>query len=88
MFSMRFPRGDGSGYAPPWLKLIHAANRIDRKMFGEPVLLKDGNYTEQYEHAYVIFPADDKLTVRVSARTEYGSKVLKEAYAILEGVIQ
>jgi hypothetical protein len=67
-----------------WLELIHAANAIDPAMFGEPAIVKNGpcmgDYAEQYEHAWVYFPADDPITVRVSALTEHGSVVLSKAY--------
>ena len=89
MFSMRLPRaalGSRQRFvSPPWLKLIWAANRIDSDVFGNPVIVKDGqlpgDYAEEYEHARVFFPVDDPLTVRVSAKTEYGSDVLTRAAA-------
>lgn len=68
------------------MELIHAANAIEPAMFGEPVLRKNdprpGDYCEEYEHAWVMFPADDPATVRVSARTDHGSKVLTKAEAM------
>ena len=88
MFSMRFQRDSqirSTVDSPQWLKLIWAANSIDSEMFGNPVIVKNGqlpgDYAEEYEHTRVFFPADDPLTVRVSAKTERGSDVLTRAAA-------
>ena len=87
MFSARFPKGqDGSGVAPPWLKFIWAVNS-QAEIFGDPKIIKDeawglkGDYVEEYPGAYVIFPADDPLTVKIAARDEEASDLLSQVFA-------
>lgn len=87
-FSQRYFRGDGSGLPPPWLKLIRQANRIEQGFFGEPQSVGkqagSEDYVEVYEHALVIFPADDPISVKVVSRSEFGAKILKQAYEQLQ----
>lgn len=81
MFSQRFPRSaERPGSAPPWLRVIHAANGIDH-IFGEPNFTgqREGvGYVEEYLDAEVIFPADDPITVKILAKTERGDRVLTQ----------
>lgn len=89
MLSLRFPRGGPRGPSdgpPPWMAMIHAANRIE-KIFGEPTSVgpREGFTTvEEYPDADVMFPADDPLTVKIVAKTERGDRVLKAAADALE----
>jgi len=79
MFSQRFPKGEqGKLNSAPWLKFIHAANKIEPKFFGQPTFTgtEDGDYIERYPHATVIFPGDDSLTVKIVATTEHGNEIL------------
>jgi len=63
------------GHVMPWLNLIHAANEIDPKMFGEPVSNVDG--VETYEHATVRH--NDNDTVTVTAISKHGNMILRQA---------
>jgi hypothetical protein len=65
----------GKGRELPWLRLIHAANEIEPRMFGEPILNVAG--VEQYEHATVTHNEDG--TVTVVAISQRGNDVLTAA---------
>lgn len=84
MLSLRFPRAaERQGWAPPWLKVIHAANAIE-PIFGQPTSVgqREGvGYVEEYVDADVIFPADDLITVTIVAKTERGERVLYQVGA-------
>jgi hypothetical protein len=86
MFSQRFPRAaERQGSAPPWLRVIHAANGIEQ-IFGNPDTTgqREGvGYVEEYGDADVVFPDADPLTVKIVAKTELGDRVLKQAVATL-----
>lgn len=88
MLSLRFPRGiKGQLNAAPWLKFIHAVNSIEGGFFGQPSYAgppqgggsHPGDYVEEYPHAQVLFPGDDALTVRISAKDEHGERIMRQA---------
>lgn len=71
---------DGNHTGPgPWLGVIHAANRIDPDLFGEPESTGPwwaGGYVEEYAHARVLHRDDD--TVSIHGKTDHGEAVLAQ----------
>ncbi len=68
---------NGVAGAPPFLRLIWAANKIDKTMFGLPILTTP--YTEQYPRAMVEFTDENRGDVVVTALTPYAAVVLRKA---------